>query len=635
MKNIILGTAGHIDHGKTAFIRALTGIECDRLEEEKRRGITIVLGYAHLYLPSGVKVGIVDVPGHERFVNRMVAGAAGIDIVALLIAADEGIKPQTLEHLYICEILGIKKGIVVLNKKDLADEELLYLQKEEIGDLTAGTFLADAPIIPVSSVTGEGLPEFIAALDKIATDITEKPEDKPFRLPVDAVVAITGFGAVVRGTVLSGRIAAGEEVAVLPAGYKSRIRGLQNHGIGVAEGRAGERLAINMADIKTEEMDRGMVVVRPDTFQATERMLVEFHYLPYNRKPLKTLSHGQFHVLAAKVNARMELLSEEKLLPGEKAAAIVTTVNPVVVTWGDPFVIRGYGMFTTIGGGRILHPALPEDGMENLSEDFIQTLTAGNLREKIILFVRERGDKGLRRSSLSGILNENEDEIGKQVGALKKAAFLYEDDGARLFHRKPVLALRRIIGAIIAEFHQQYDLRTGMGKEELFRKTAAAPGLFQLTLALMIREGQVETTADLVKAKDFNFAGKGAANLLFAQVEDLIRQYGLQPEAPTAGAKKLNLEKKKFMDVLDSLTRSGRLIRVNADQYLHPEHLERARAALKGFFENHAVLTPADARDLLGVSRKYLIPLMEYLDGIKFTARTPEGRKLLVTGCSY
>jgi len=632
MKNIILGTAGHIDHGKTAFIRALTGIECDRLEEEKKRGITIVLGYAHLYLPSGVKVGIVDVPGHERFVSRMVAGAAGIDVVALLIAADEGIKPQTLEHLYICEILGIKKGIVVLNKKDLADEELLYLQKEEISALVAGTFLVDAPIIPVSSVTGEGLPEFIAALDKIATDITEKPEDKPFRLPVDAVVAITGFGAVVRGTVLSGRIAAGEEVAVLPAGQKSRIRGLQNHGIAVAEGRAGERLAINMADIKTEEMDRGMVVVRTGAFQATERILVEFHYLPYNKKPMKPITHGQFHALAAKVNARIDLLSEEKLLPGEKAAAVVTTARPVVVAWGDPFVIRGYGMFTTIGGGRILHPALPGEGVENLSEDFIRTLSSGNLREKVTLFVREGGDKGIRRSSLSGILNENEEEIGKQVGTLKKAALLYEDDSTRLFHRDPVLALRQVIGVMIAEFHRQYFLRTGMGKEELFRKTAAAPGLFQLVLALMIQEGQIEMMGDLVKAKDFNVAGKGAANLLFAQVEDLIHQYGLQPEVPTAGAKKLNLEKKKFMDALDSLTRSGRLIRVSADQYLHPEHVEWVRFKLKAFFENHAVLTPADVRDLFGLSRKYFIPLMEYLDGIKYTARTPEGRKLLIAG---
>ncbi|MEN6463698.1 MAG: selenocysteine-specific translation elongation factor, partial [Syntrophaceae bacterium] len=232
-RNIILGTAGHIDHGKTAFIRALTGIECDLLQEEKRRGITIVLGYAHMHLPSGIKVGIVDVPGHERFVNRMVAGAAGIDAVALLIAADEGIKPQTREHLYICDILGIRKGIVVLNKMDLVDDETLLLQIDEIEKFTAGTFLEGAPVIPVSSVTGEGLGEFTAALDRIAAEITLKPQQKPFRLPVDAVVTITGFGTVVRGTAQSGSIGVGEEIMVLPEGRKYRIRSLQNHGAAI------------------------------------------------------------------------------------------------------------------------------------------------------------------------------------------------------------------------------------------------------------------------------------------------------------------------------------------------------------------------------------------------------------------
>jgi len=634
MKNIILGTAGHIDHGKTAFVRALTGIECDRLEEEKRRGITIVLGYAHFNLPSGIKVGIVDVPGHERFVNRMVAGAAGIDVVALLVAADEGIKPQTREHLYICEILGIKKGIVVLNKKDLADEELLFLQMDDIASLTAETFLADAPIIPVSSVTGEGLPEFVAALDRIAGDIVEKPVGKPFRLPVDAVVSITGFGAVVRGTAISGRIVPGEEVVVLPAGYRSRIRGLQNHGQDVTEGRAGERLAINLADIKTDELERGMVVVRPGTFASSTRILVEFHYLPYNKKPLKPLVHGQFHALAAKVNARMELWGEEKLLPGAKAAAVVTTARPIAVAAGDPFVMRGYGMFTTIGGGRILYPLLPEEGDFFLDRESLRILTGDDLKEKIDLCLRERGEKGIARTDLCGIFNESDDRIDKCILALRKDGTLYEDSGGRLYAREPVLALRQEIGATLAAYHRRNYLRWGMGREELFRKTKSSPELFQLVLNMMLKEGRIETTGELVKAKDFNVTGQDDVNILFTRIEDLYRQYGLQPDTPAAGVESLKVDKKKFQEVLDSLTRSGRLVRICTDHYLHPEHLERVRAALEVFFAKHDILSPPDVRALFGLSRKYIIPLLEYFDGIKFTVRTPEGRKKLSGGRS-
>ena len=635
MKNIILGTAGHIDHGKTAFVRALTGIECDRLEEEKRRGITIVLGYAHLSLPSGIKVGIVDVPGHERFVNRMVAGAAGIDVVALLVAADEGIKPQTREHLYICEILGIKKGIVVLNKKDLADEELLFLQREEIAQLTTGTFLADAPIIPVSSVTGEGVAEFVSTLDLIAAEIAEKPAAKPFRLPVDAVASITGFGAVVRGTAISGRIAVGEEVEVLPGGFRSPVRGLQNHGRDVTEGGAGERLAINLADLKTEDLSRGMVVVRPDTFPVADSILVEYQCLPGNKNPLKPVVQGRFLCLAAKVNARMELLGKEKPLPGSKAVAVVTTARPIAVAAGDRFVMRGYDMFSTIGGGRVLYPTLTGENNFFLSSESLRILTGENLKEKINLCVRGHGARGFRRNDLRGVFNETGAGIDKCLRELKKDKALYEDDGGRLYHRDAVLALRREIGATLAAYHRRNYLRLGMGREELFRKTAAAPELFQLVLNVMLEEGRIDATGELVMVKDFKVARQDDANILLVRIEDMYRRYGLQPDKPAAGAENLNMDRKKFQETLDTLARSGRLVRISTDHYLHPEHLERFRSALEGFFEKNAVLTPPDVRDLFGISRRYIIPLMEYLDGIKFTFRTPEGRKMFIKGRSH
>lgn len=627
-KNIILGTAGHIDHGKTAFIRAVTGIECDRLDEEKRRGITIVLGYAHLTLPSGIKVGIVDVPGHERFVNRMVAGAAGIDCVALVIAADEGIKPQTLEHLYICEILKIKKGIVVLNKKDLADDELLYLQTEEIMNCLSGTFLADAPIVPVSSLTGEGLPAFIEALDRIARDIMQKPLENPFRLPVDQVVSITGFGTVARGTVLSGHIRHDEEVAVLPSGRLSRIRGLQNHGVDVQQGRAGERLAINLADVKTEDIERGMVIARPDTFQATERILVELHYLPYNKKPLNPLSHGQFHVLAAKVSGRIQLIPEQKLPPGEKSLAVVTTVKPVVAAWGDAFVIRGYGTFTTIGGGRILHPHLQETAAGDISEFSVRSLRSENLMQRILFFIEERDTDGLIRSKLCGMLNESEQKTHEVIESLKKQNLLCEDDEQRLYHSDALQALKKRLGLTIAEFHRQHPLRAGMGKEELLQKSSSRSGLFHLTLERMLREDLLNISGDLISAKHFSVTERAEASLLFDRIETLFRRYGLKPESLSEALRTLDLDQRTFRAGLDYLARSGRLVRIKENYYLHQDVLDQVRAGLRMFFQTRTHLTPPDLRDLFGLSRKHMIPLLEYLDSIKFTLRSAEGRRL-------
>jgi selenocysteine-specific elongation factor len=626
-KNIILGTAGHTEHGKTAFIKALTGIDCDRLKEEKEKGISIDLGYAHMILPSGVKVGIVDMPGHERFVSRMVAGAAGIDIVVFLIAADEGIKLQTRQHLYICEVLGIKKGIVVLNKKDLADDELLFLQKEEIEAFTAGTFLEGSPIIPVSSLNGEGIEEFIHAVDRIAANITEKPVEKPFRLPIDAVLTITGFGTVVRGTALSGRISAAESVVVLPGGKKSRVRGLQNHGTTIQEGFAGERLAVNLTDIKKKEIERGMVVVQPGIFYPSDKFLVEFHYLPYNKRLFETESRWRFHVLAANVKIKVHLLYREVLFPGETGYAVVKALQPLLVSYGDTFVIMDADTHTTIGGGRILHPHFPYSEIEIPRENYVSTLSGGSLCEKITLIVQESGEDGIHLMSLCGILNESEKEVEEHLSELKKSVLVYEDDECRFFHRNQVEALKEKIMRIVHDYHRVNPLRLGIGKEELFNQTTAKSGLFQLVLSLMLREGHVEIAGDLVKMKGFNLAETDSARIL-RRVQRKYFKYGLQPELPSEAAKRLNLDKGQFMAALDSLTRSERMIKVNEDYYLHPDHFEYVVSSLRAFFESNSVLTPPDVREVLGISRKYIMPLLEYLDAVRMTVRTPEGRKL-------
>lgn len=630
-KKIILGTAGHIDHGKTAFIRALTGIECDRLQEEKERGITIVLGYAHMMLPSGIKVGIVDVPGHEKFVSRMVAGAAGIDIVAFLIACDEGIKPQTIEHLHICEILGIKKGIIVLSKKDLADDELILLQKEEIQKMIAGTFLEDAPMIPVSALTGVGLNEFIVILDRMVAAIETKSQDKPFRMPVDASVTITGFGTIARGTVLSGHIAAGEEVVLLPGMKKDRIRGLQNHGHPTEEGFAGERLAINMPSLKKEEVNSGMVIARPDTFSVSDCFLVSFRYLPYNKKPLKRLYHGQCHVLTARVDAEMELLSTEKLLPGDQAIAVIKTAHPVAIAYGDYFVIRGYGLFTTMGGGRILHPFFSSAYREKLTTTYLQTITSGTLQELIELFIRDKDKNGMTMQALCGVLNEAEWIIDENLTMLKKCKTIYEDDQRRFYHRDAVQAAGKQLSDLVSDYHKIYPLRPGIGKEELYGKMSVNQSFFELVLSVFIHEDkQLEIANGLVKKTQFNVTNQTGKDTVTHRLEKLFMESEFMPPAPAEAAQSLQIDSNTLTEALNLLTRSNRLIRISEEYYLHVQQKERLYAGLKLFFEKNELLKPADLKTLFGIPRKYSIPLLVYLDGIKFTVRTPEGRKLFL-----
>ncbi|MCE5265961.1 MAG: selenocysteine-specific translation elongation factor [Deltaproteobacteria bacterium] len=630
-KNIILGTAGHVDHGKTAFVKALTGTDCDRLREEKERGITIVLGYARMMLPSGIKVGIVDVPGHERFVSRMVAGAAGIDVVALLIAADEGIKPQTIEHLHICDVLGITRGIVVLNKKDLIDDDLLFLQKEEIADLLEGTSLAGSPIIPVSSVTGEGLGDFIRTLDRIAGEVTVKPIDKPFRLPVDATLTITGFGTVVRGTAISGRMSVGEEVILLPEGRRARVRGMENHGSGVDEGRAGERLALNLPDVSRDEVDPGVVVAREGYYRPSDNILVHFRHLPYNKKPISGNLHCQFHVLTSRIKAELHLLNRDKLLPGEEGFAVVKTARPLIVACGDPFVIRGYGLFTTIGGGCVLHPSLPSGSGISISEGYLQTLRRGSSADKTVLFVRENADKGITPRELTGILNLSDTEVKRLVEDLKQGKILFQDDEARLYHRGPLEFLQKKMLEIVCGYHRQNPLRAGINTEELFIRTETGHGVFHLALHLMIQGGVLCNDRDLIRDGLFN-PGVALADPILLKVENLFLAYGLQPATPAETARELNVDLKALREVLNVLIRAKRIIRIQEDFYLHQKNWGLLRESLAQYFAKNDILTPQDLRGLFGLSRKFSIPLLEFLDSRKLTIRTEEGRKLWKEG---
>ena len=356
MKQIILGTAGHIDHGKTSLIKALTGTDTDRLKEEKERGITIELGFAALDLPSGQHLGIVDVPGHEKFVKNMVAGATGIDIVVMVIAADEGVMPQTREHMEICTLLGVKHGMVAVTKIDMVDEEWLELALDDIRDFVRGTFLEDAPVSTVSSATQEGIPEFVKTLDELAAKIPERPHSDLFRLPIDRVFTIKGFGTVITGTLISGRVQVGSTIMIYPSGITSKVRGIQVHNEGAEEARAGMRTAINFQGLEKEAISRGEVLSRPNALEASYMVDVSLHYLASNKKPIKNRTRVRFHTGTSEVLGNLIVLDRNEIPPGEDTVVQLRLDTPVALVKDDRFVIRSYSPISTIGGGKVLNP---------------------------------------------------------------------------------------------------------------------------------------------------------------------------------------------------------------------------------------------------------------------------------------
>ena len=359
MKRVVLGTAGHIDHGKTTLIKALTGVDCDRLKEEKERGITIELGFTSLTLPGGQEISIVDVPGHEKFVRHMVAGATGIDIVALVIAADEGIMPQTREHLDICRLLRIKKGLIALTKIDMVEKEWLDLVKEEIREFTKGTFLEESAILPVSSLTGEGVPDFLTEVERLAAEVEERSPEGFFRLPIDRVFTMKGFGTVVTGTIISGKVSIGDPLEVLPKGLEAKVRGIQAHGKSVGSATAGLRTGVNLQGLEKVVIDRGNVLVQAQTLKPTLLVDIVFQLLPGVAKPLKNRARVRLHVGTIEALGRAILLDREEVKPGEEAYLQVRIEEPIVALPGDRFVIRSYSPILTIGGERFWTPSLP------------------------------------------------------------------------------------------------------------------------------------------------------------------------------------------------------------------------------------------------------------------------------------
>jgi len=633
LKQIILGTAGHIDHGKTSLIKALTGTDTDRLKEEKARGITIELGFAAMDLPGGQHLGIVDVPGHEKFVKNMVAGATGIDIVAMVIAADEGVMPQTREHMEICTLLGIRHGLVVLTKTDMVDEDWLALAEEDILEFTQGTFLESRPIIPVSSVTGAGLPDLVAALEAICRDIPERKSSGLFRLPVDRVFTMRGFGTVITGSLVSGSIGVGENVMLYPSLTVSKVRGLQVHNQSVGEARAGQRTAINFQGLEKTVVNRGDVLARPDTLKPSYMVDLALQYLPSCAKPLKNRSRVRFHTGTSEVMGNLILLDREELAPGEATVAQIRLDTPVSLIKDDRYVIRSYSPVRTIGGGQVLNPVAPKH--KRLRPEVNDTLThLGEMppEEVIVFHARQSGYAGATFGDLRLVTNLPDKKLEGALSALlSQRQLILVDRDARLYiHADTFAQLRTLVLTQLTDYHAAKPLKAGMPREELKSKFPAGvhPKLPLQVINQMVKGEELALEEDLVRLSGHAVRLGVDQSRLRESIRAAYVTGGITPPYFKEICSTLNVDAQQARDVLQLLVENGDLLKVKEDLYFPREAIEDLRRRLVDFLKAKGEITTPEFKDMTGASRKYVIPLAEYFDTTNVTIRVGDIRKL-------
>ena len=631
MKQIVLGTAGHIDHGKTSLIKALTGIDTDRLKEEKARGITIELGFAHLELPGGQLLGIVDVPGHEKFVKNMVAGATGIDIVALVIAADEGVMPQTREHLEICQLLKVKHGVVVLTKIDMVDPDWLDLVREDVSEYLSDSFLADAPVVEVSSATGEGLEDLIQTLSRLVEQIPERDTGHLFRLPIDRVFTMKGFGTVITGTSVSGKIRTGDDVTVYPQGTSSKIRGLHIHNKEVAEAGAGLRTAINLQGIEKMMLSRGNVVATKDSLRPTYMVDVVLDHLPSAPRKLKNRAKVRFHAGTAEIISTLILLDKDELNPGETCFAQIRLDAPTAVLKGDHYVLRSYSPVQTIGGGEILNP-LPSkkkrfsDGV--LSQ--LKSLHTGGEKESVELFVALGRFQGVEESELSFLANMSRKKLAEPLKALKaqKRIIQFDKERALLIHADFLQKARDEVMETIETYHRNFPLKTGLLKEELRSRTSTAknPKLFNYLINQLSQEGDIVQEKEVVRLKMHKVTLAQDQKEARRKLEIIYAKSGLEP--PYFKELKEEFPGNTASEVLDVMVKDGHLMKVKEDLYFDRKAVDALEEKLVAFLKTHGEITTPQLKEMTGTSRKYTIPLIEYFDLRQITVRVGDSRVL-------
>ncbi|WP_163328376.1 selenocysteine-specific translation elongation factor [Desulfurobacterium thermolithotrophum] len=614
-KFLIVGTAGHIDHGKTSLIKALTGIDTDRWEEEKKRGMTIDLGFANLQLPSGIFVGIVDVPGHEKFIKNMLAGAHGIDFVLFVVAADEGIMPQTEEHLTVCQMLGTKKGIIVLTKKDLVDEEWLELVKEELKEYFEGTFLENAPIVPVSSKTGEGIDKLISEIDKLAKETSPKIKKGILRLPVDRSFTVKGFGTVITGTLISGKVSVGDNVEILPQKKQVKVRGVQVHGKSVSEAFAGQRTALNLSDVSKEEVERGNVIATPSFLRPTDKVDVEL-ILSKNADVIIQSGHKvHFHHLTKDVEGEVYLIDKDELLPGDKCFAQIRLKEEIIPVFEDRFVIRNYSPARVIGGGEILNPLPERKFRKRFKKEWLEDLKTfkGKEKEKILCYYVEKFPGKFSKKDFVQLINLSPDEVEKLVEYVisKKSLLSF---GGKLYSTKYVEELKGKVISTIEKYHREYPISEGMNKESLRTSLKIPTELLSQVIKGLVEMKKLEDAEGIVKISGFVPKAEGTRfEKIIEKVENTLKSSNFAPPDLKELLSNLSIQEEDLNLVVNYLVNRKNYEKIG-DFLYHPESMKKIREILKNHFMKKESLSVGEFKDYLGISRKYAIPLLEYFD---------------------
>lgn len=632
MKSVIIGTAGHIDHGKTALVKALTGIDADRLQEEKRRGITIDLGFAHLELPAPdgekLRLGFVDVPGHERFVRNMLAGVGGIDLVLFVVAADESIKPQTREHFDICRMLAVPRGITVLTKSDLVDAETLEVVRLELEEYFRGSFLdnARAPIVPVSALSGAGLSQLTNEIARIAADVPAKNAQSHFRLPIDRVFTMKGFGTVVTGTLVSGAVRKEDEVQAFPAGKPARVRGIQVHGAATDKAVAGQRTAINLAGVSTEELERGCMLAPPKTFEVTRRVDVSLALLKGARR-LRDRARVHLHAYTSQTVAEVVLHTGKELAGGEQTFAQLRLAAPLLLLPGDRFIIRQFSPVVTLGGGVVLDTAPTKQAAEELHE-FLRVLAEGSPEEILAARVRRRGAAGLALQSAvaeTGWLRADCERVTEAL--VEHNAVVRCGDvlvAGECFNQSAQSAME-----IVKAFHQSNRLVAGMSKEELRERLELPEAVFTVLLGKLEAEKKLESSGEQVRLAGRVIVMKEDETHSKQTIERAFADAGLKVPALKEVLGSLKIDRERAHRIVTLLLRDKVLVKLSEDLVFHQRALDDLRKSVSSYKARSPKLDVAAFKDLTGVSRKYAIPLLEYLDRERVTRRVGDERVIL------
>jgi selenocysteine-specific elongation factor len=635
-RDLILGTAGHIDHGKTSLVKALTGIDCDRLPEEKARGITIDIGFARLDLGE-YHLGIVDVPGHERFIKNMLAGATGIDLCLLVVAADDSVMPQTREHLEILQLLGLRHGIIALTKVDLVDETTREVVELELRELVRGTFLEHAPVVHTSAHTGQGIAELKAALADLCRRVEERPDHEWFRMAIDRAFVVQGHGTVVTGSVTSGRLKVGDEVEWLPRGERVRVRSLQNHDRPVEEVHRGMRAAINLAGVKHEDVARGQELATPGFLVPSRVLTVRLHCLADTVHPIKHRATVRFHIGTAEIMGTVALLDCDRVEPGQWGLAQVFLDEPAMAVWGQPFVVRGPSAMQTLGGGQVLQPLSHKIRRRHLETlERVERLWSGNPEERALTVAWFGGFAGFTPADLVRGANvspsQAQELIARLTAAGKLVSIPISATRQPLLHADMVAELNERILGTLAKLHEQYPLMSSHDRQKVQAQLdyVGDDALVHAAVERLIQQQKLTGDLRRIALADYKPKLSAAQRKLKDKMIAAYQEARFQPPEPASFAPQAGGNAAAIKDLLELCVAEGHLVFIADEVYLHADHEAEMRRLIREKLAAGKGLTVAEIRDLLGTTRKYAVPLCEYLDRIGLTRREGDLRLLAV-----